>query len=261
MANKATEKGRLLAKQLRSAEQHNYDETLQRYHDRYTTISTIRRSTRRRIPVLRLRHWPQRDAAPWDVTFKRRLMSSAPKCSKSRATSTAPTARAWMCGSPTGIIRSNRSGRKLELLRRGQFTDDPGRFHRVRKTHFEREMDMSKDPKMYSFCPDSYRIVLSYNPRTILALPAGPFRLERRRHHGQPIPRISSWTKPRSMGTKMIEGFRRRRPVWDGETVPWGQFGQPLRLIRVTYKVSRDQMEAKNPLRTPTSFPTNNLCF
>ena len=53
---------------------------------------------------------------------------------------------------------------------------------------------------------------------------------------------------PGSMGTKMIEGQDGVGPVWDGVTMPWNQFGQPLRLVRITYKVSRDQMEGKKPI-------------
>ncbi len=30
---------------------------------------------------------------------------------------------------------------------------------------FRREIDMSKDPKMYSFSKDRYQLILSFNPR------------------------------------------------------------------------------------------------
>ena len=40
----------------------------------------------------------------------------------------------------------------------------------------------------------------------------------------------------------MIDGQGGTGPYWDGKTVPWPNYGQPPRIIRVTYKINRDQV-------------------
>ena len=118
----------------------------------------------------------------------------------------------------------------------------------VRKNHFEREMDMSKDPKMYSFSQPSYRVVLSYSART-----TAPHLLDRFGWNGEGMTdadksHVYMDTDPAHAGTTYIEGQGGKLPVWDGTTVPFTNHGQPSRMIRVTYKLNLDQIMNRKPI-------------
>ena len=112
----------------------------------------------------------------------------------------------------------------------------------IRKNRFEREMDMSKDPKMYNFSQDYYRIVLSFNPRT-----TSPHIQDRFGYNGEGmtdsnLSHIIYERQREPIGTKYVEGQGGEGPIWDGVAAPWGQFGQPIRMLRVTYKVSKAEL-------------------
>src|SRR5205823_3779560 len=50
------------------------------------------------------------------------------------------------------------------------------------------------------------------------------------------------------LGTKLIDGQGGTGPVWDGKTIAWPQHGQPPRAIRVTYKVTKEQVLNQKPI-------------
>ena len=111
----------------------------------------------------------------------------------------------------------------------------------IRKNKFEREIDMSKDPKMYSFSGQWYRLVISFNPRA-----TSPHVQDRHGYSGEGLtdrPEVIEYDRrPDFMGTKLIDGQGGDGPVWDGKTVPFKTYGQPNRLLKVTLKLSRDQI-------------------
>ena len=74
-----------------------------------------------------------------------------------------------MCGSPTGTIKTGSPLRTCALWsRRTSHQTILIDSISIRKSTFSREMDMSRDPKMYSFSNKDglYKIVLTFNART-----------------------------------------------------------------------------------------------
>ncbi len=125
----------------------------------------------------------------------------------------------------------------------------------VRKDTFDREMDMSKDPKMYNFSHDYYRIVVSFDPRT-----TAPFVQDRFGWNGEGLTdgqpgHVSIDPTEATFGTKFMNGFGGVGPVWDGKTAPWNQFGQPDHRVMVTFKVSLQQMLGEKPITNANIVP------
>ncbi len=107
----------------------------------------------------------------------------------------------------------------------------------VRKDKFKREMDMSRDTKMYNFSKPYLHVVLSYNPRT-----TSPHLQDRYGWSGEGITDgnpnfVFVDTRDKMKGTKLIEGAGGEGPVWDGKDENWDERGQSPHLIKVTYKV------------------------
>jgi hypothetical protein len=101
---------------------------------------------------------------------------------------------------------------------------------------------------MYSFTEPTYRVVLSYNART-----TAPHLLDRFGWSGEGMTdsdksHVFMDTNATLNGTTYIEGQGGAPPLWDGITLPFPDHGQPNRLIRVTYKISRDQIMNRKPI-------------
>ncbi|HLJ55631.1 MAG TPA: hypothetical protein VKT77_11380 [Chthonomonadaceae bacterium] len=134
----------------------------------------------------------------------------------------------------------------------------------IRKDKFAREMDMSKDPKMYSFSnklgPDKtglYKIVLSFNTRT-----TAPHIQDYAGWSGEGLTdaqpgRVFYVSDEAQLATKMIEGEGGKGPVWDGKAVPFPFYGQPPRVIRVTYKINQQQVLGNKPITDADIVPND----
>ncbi|HLK54992.1 MAG TPA: hypothetical protein VKU00_00420 [Chthonomonadaceae bacterium] len=242
--------------QMLRAEQHNYDEALQRYHNRYLPDPNKHLHDNVNPSDKPAVLWPTgtNTPGPWDVAFVPKVEIKRPKVFKiSGQLNAADGARVdvritdWDYNDKpiTGVLSSFNIDMSQTIL-----VDSISE----RKTKFEREMDMSKDPKMYSFSQPYYRVILSYNPRT-----TSPHLQDRFGWSGEGITdnnqsHVAYFNNPELLGTAMIAGQGATGPVWDGTTVPWRDAdgkplaSQPSRYIKVTYKISRDQIMALKPI-------------
>ena len=237
-------------KQMHSAEKHNREETLQRYYDRYTSLphSPNFKSANGQPDYPFIYHQVKGKPRPFDLAFKTHIDVVRPKVFK------------------IGGQFNGADGARVDLrvtdwdykerpigMTLNTFDVDSGQTILVdalseRKNKFEREIDMSKDPKMYSFTGEYYRITLSYNTRT-----SSPHLQDRYGWSGEGLTdanpaHVIYDRREGQMATKAIEGEGGEGAVWDGKTLPWPQYGQPLRMVKVTYKVSRDQVEGRKPI-------------
>jgi hypothetical protein len=64
-------------------------------------------------------------------------------------------------------------------------------------------------------------------------------------------------TRAPLLGTAYIAGQGATGPVWDGVTVPWAEHTQPIRMIKVTYKVSRRQIMGEEPITDKDIVPNS----
>jgi hypothetical protein len=240
--------------QLHSAEQHNHDEALQRYWDRYTSSHHSAVNTTPYPAVLK----PTRSNPKphlWDTSFDPHIEVVRPKVFKvTGAFNAADGARIdvrftdWNFKERPVAIEQNTFDIDLSQT---ILVDSIA----VRKNKFERELDMSKDPKMYGFNQDFYRMVLQFNTRT-----TSPHLQDRYGWSGEGITdsnaaHIYVEKNPLLLGTKYIEGQGGTGPVWDGHTTTWPDHGQPPRYIRVTFKISRDQVEGRKPITSADIIP------
>lgn len=245
-------------KQMRAAEDHNYAETLQRYYNRYTGINHDQVNPSK-MPAVLLPPKVSKDQTPrpWDIALKTFIDVKKPKALTIHGTfNTLDGARVnvWIADwnyKPKGL------GESLNSFDVEQDTTILHDSISVRGNKFSREMDMSKDPKMYSFVSNEYKIVLDYNARI-----SSPHLLDRFGWSGEGLTDSQPghvWidNDPKAMGTKLIEGQGGIGPVWDAKTIPWGQYGQPNRIVRITYKVTRDQMEGKKPITDADIVPNS----
>ena len=244
--------------QMLAAENHNYDETLQRYYNRYTGVKHDDVNPSNMPDVIRPpKVSKDQTPRPWDVALKTQIDVVRPHVLKISGTfNSLDGARVFVWISDWDY-KSKGLGETLNTFEVDQDTTILHDSISVRGGKYSREMDMSKDPKMYSFASDSYKIVLDYNVRT-----SSPHLLDRFGWNGEGVTDLQPGhvvmdNRPEIMGTKMIEGQGGEGPVWDGTTVPFGKFGQPLRIVRVTYKVSRAQMEGKKPITDADIVPND----
>jgi tetratricopeptide (TPR) repeat protein len=236
-------------RQMWFAEVHNYDEDLQRYHNRYTTVKhdAINPSNPPQPGVL----WPTGPGLapqPWDVVFTPEIEVKRPKVLRVHGRfNSADGARV-----DVRITDWNFPERPLVDIKNSFRVDMSQTIlmdsMAVRKGAFDRELDMSKDPKMYSFSQPEYKIVLSYNPRT-----TSPHLTDRFGWSGEGITdgnknHVYMDTREPLLGTALIAGQGATGPVWDGVTVPWSEHTQPVRMIMVTYKVTRAQIMGERPI-------------
>lgn len=260
-------------KQLHSAEQHNHDIAIMRWHDRYTTTEHSAVNPSPYPAVLRPPKGSTKDTL-WDTAFQPKIDVTRPKVLKiSGFFNSADGARINV-----RITDWDYKERPI-LTALNTFEVDQSQTIlvdsiSVRKNKFEREMDMSKDPKMYSFSQPYYRITLWYDARI-----TSPHLQDRFGWSGEGMTdgnaaHIVYDKNPLLLGTKLIEGQGGIGPVWDGKTVPtwtgknadgstndppWLQRdttnGQPPRLIKVTYKVSKEQILGQKPITDADIIP------
>jgi tetratricopeptide (TPR) repeat protein len=244
-------------KMMQAAENNNKRETLQRWRDRYTPDGHSQVNPTK-YPAVLAPPGGQGAPRPWDVSFKPKVEVVRERVIKvSGNVNMADGAR----------IDVKLTDWDFEERKLGDIREDIERFDvdptqtimqeaiSVRKNKFEREIDMSKDPKMYNFSKPTYKLTLSFNPRA-----TSPHVQDRFGYNGEGMmdsnqANIFYDRRPELMGTKMIEGQNGDGPVWDGKTVPWPQYGQPLRLLRVTYKVSREQLFGQKPITSKDIVP------
>lgn len=248
-------------KQLNAAEHHNYEETLQRYHDRYLAeSSTIKHDAKVNPSPLPAVLAPPPGSSdqtprPWDVAMKTQIDLVRPKVFKVSGEFNAAD------GSRVDLSIADWD-EKVHKVAASQTTFEVD-FDQtilidsisVRKNKFSREIDMSKDPKMYGFKQDFYRIVLSFNART-----TSPHVHDRFGWSGEGLTdsnaaHIFINRNPLLLGTKMIENKDADGAVWDGVTAPWNQSTQSIRQVRVTYKVTKAQIENRKPITDADIIP------
>ncbi len=255
-------------KQLSTAEHRNHDELLQRYHDRYTPTghSTVNKSA---FPAVIRPSMGSTKTSPWDVSFQPQIEVKRAKVLKisgnfNSADGARVDVRITDWNYKERAINQELNSFDIDLSQTILIDSIS-----VRKNHFDREMDMSKDPKMYGFNQDFYRIVLSYNTRG-----TSPHLQDRFGWSGEGITdtngaHVTTQTNKLFLGTMLIANQGGTGPLWDGSTVtPWSlkesapkwygvvpTEGQPPRLIKVTYKVSRDQINAIKPITDADIIP------
>ncbi|MDE2125346.1 MAG: hypothetical protein KGJ62_02020 [Armatimonadetes bacterium] len=243
--------------QLRKAEEHNYSINLQRYYDRYTTINHDHVNPTK-YPAVFMPAVGSPKPSQWDVDFQPHIDVIRPKVFRIHGRfNTADGSRVW--------VRIEDADYKPKDIRGplNTFQVDPNQTVlidsiSVRKARFDREMDMSRDPKMYSFSEPTYKIVLWYDARA-----SSPHLLDRFGWSGEGMtdndPRdIRIDSDPDLMGTKFIDGGSGTGPNWDGKTIPWGVFGQPDRLIMVTYQIDMAQVNGLKPITDADRIPNTD---
>lgn len=151
--------------ELHQAEVHNLQENYQRYYDRYTSIHHDKVNTSPYPGI----QWPfggSSKPGPWDVSLQTSVTVKRPKVLDIKGYFNAAD------GARIDVLLEDWDYKPHVVSNStSAFAVDPSQTIMmdsiaVRKAAFEREIDMSKDPKMYSFSHKYYRLVLSYDPRT-----------------------------------------------------------------------------------------------
>lgn len=230
-------------KQMWYAEKHNYEEALQRYHNRYTTVGhDAINPSKPPLPGVLWPTGPGLAPQPWDVVFTPKIEVKRAKVFRIHGRfNSADGARVdvrimdWNYKDrPLVDIKNSFAVNMAETILHDSIS--------IRKGTFDREMDMSKDPKMYSFTQPVYKVVISYNPRT-----TSPHLTDRFGWSGEGISDSNAkhvYLDDREplKSTALIAGQGATGPIWDGVTVPWTEHTQPVRMIMVTYKITREQI-------------------
>jgi len=60
------------------------------------------------------------------------------------------------------------------------------------------------------------------------------------------------------LSTALIAGQGATGPIWDGVTVPWTEHTQPVRMIKVVYKVKRSQIMGEQPITDKDIVPNTD---
>lgn len=262
---------------MHDAELHNKAEVLQRFYNRYTTLNHDHNNTSKLPAVYAATAMSTGKAVPFDVALK-------PAIEVARKYVFKVSGRINLADGGRIDVRISDWDYKDRVADKDLRALQPPDLSQtilidsiaIRKSKFAREMDMSRDPKMYSFSNKAgiYKITLTFNTRT-----TSPH-----------IQDYSGWSAEgltdsraehmfydqddHQKATKLIDGQGAEGPVWDGKTVPkwqlvtgdlgngkqgpkWTlvqpdsnspQYGQPPRIIRVTYKVNRDQVLGNKPI-------------
>jgi hypothetical protein len=243
-------------RQLREAQKHNYASVVQRYYDRFTSTNHSKVNPTK-FPAVLAPPPVSKDQTPrpWDIAFEPSIEVVRPKVLKIGGIGNfGDGARVEVRITDWGYQE-----RAIDPKNNNFQVDDSVTIMQdalsVRKSKFSREIDMSKDPKMYSFGASDYKIMLSFNPRS-----TSPHLQDRYGWSGEGLTDANTKNvyvdaRTEVRGTKMIEGQGGEGPVWDGKTIPWTQYGQPPRMIRVTYKVSRDQIMGLKPITNKDIVP------
>lgn len=235
--------------QLRSAETHNYAEALQRYKNRYTASGHDSVNPTKEPAVFR--SIGGKAPGQWDTALEGFIDVPRAQVFKIHGRLNAADG-ARVDVRITDIDYKDRVGDKslLPMTAPDQKLTILIDSISVKKGNFSREMDMSKDPKMYSFSNDKklYKIVLTFNSRTTAPHVQDFFGWngEGMTHADKKFLMID--THPELNGTKMIGSANGEGPTWDGKTLPWDQHDQPNRIIRITYKINQQQVLGQKPI-------------
>lgn len=247
-------------KQMNEREIGNARETMQRWRDRYTTTGHDPNINKSNLPnVLNPGVSADKTPRPWDVAFQPHIEMKRPKVFRVYG-------RFTMADGLRVDVRITDWDYKERPVNPAENTFKVNEDATIlvdalseRKTKFERELDMSKDPRMYPFKSQFYKIVLSFNPRS-----TSPHIQDRFGYSGEGLTDkrkefVYEDNRDFLRGTKMIEGQGGEGPIWDGKTIPWEQYGQPVRMIRVVYKVSMDQIMGNKPITDADIVPNDQV--
>ncbi len=255
---------------LNAAEKNNIKELFQRYHDRYTDHDHEKSVNPTKYPFVIAPPKGSNIPKPWDVNLHVKFEAPRPKVFKMSGTmNIADGARLEVRISDWDYDARDMKRRDVvskEILQKFKVEEDQTILMdtaSVRKNRFEKELDMSKDPRMYSFAADTYKVIFTFNIRT-----TSPHIQDRHGYSGEGLMDVKEHIVLDRhidlLGTKMIEGQDGEGPVWDGKSVPWlidgkGVYGQPARLVRVTYKLSRKQLLGLEPITNKDVVPNDAL--
>ncbi len=242
---------------LSQAETHNLQEEYQRFHDRYTAAGHDHVNPSK-YPGVQFPFGGSNKPGPWNVHISNKITVVRPKVLQFTGTfNSADGARVDV------LIEDWDYKPHIDKNSATAFAVDPNQTIlmdsiAVRKDTYDRQMDMSKDPKMYSFAHSYYRIVVSYDPRT-----TAPTMQDRFGWSGEGMTddnpnRLIVDTTPGQLANKYIDGFGATGPIWDPTIAPWPQYTQPKRMLMITYKVSRDQMLGQSPI-TDANIVSNKI--
>ncbi len=250
-------------KSLHDTEINNTRMLMQRFHDRYTDHDHDKAVNPTTYPNVIAPPGGVGAPRPWDVSLRVKMEGTRPKVFKVAGNmNIADGARVdiritdWDYDDKEAARKVKVSNEVLEKFKVDEDQTILMDTVSVRKNKFEKEVDMSKDPRMYSFSADTYKATFTFNIRT-----TSPHIQDRHGYSGEGLTdtkeRILLDRRPEKMGTKLIEGQDGEGPVWDGKTVPWKQYGQPVRLVRVTYKLNRKQMLGQQSISDKDIIPND----
>jgi hypothetical protein len=255
-AERAKDPKSFTARSMNDAETRNIAMLKQRFRDRYTTSGHSKEVNPTSYPAVLIPPGGKGEPRPWDVNLRSSISVDRSKVLKIKGTfNIADGARVdvrltdWDYDQKDEI-RRNAAAR--QLLERFVVPSDATILQdtvSVRKNRFERELDMSKDPKMYPFVSSTrtYRLTLSFNPRS-----TSPHVQDRHGYSGEGLidrPEVVEYDRrPELLGTTLIKGQGGEGEVWDGITIPWNKYGQPVRGVRITYKLSQEQILGLKPI-------------
>lgn len=234
---------------LNRAEKRNYDENKQRFRNRYLATGHDSVNPSKYPEVLMP---PPGDSnqtpRPWDIALTSEIRVVRPKVFKISGQFNSQDGSRVDLKITDWDFEEHKITNSLKDFAVDPFQTILVDSMAVRKNRYEREMDMSKDPKMYSFSQPYYRIQLSYSART-----TAPHLLDRFGWNGEGLTDSNAshvvWDKdPAHAGTTYILGQGGTGPAWDGETLPFTNHGQPVRMLRIVYKVSREQVMGQKPI-------------
>lgn len=247
-------------KSMHDAEVHNRAEALQRYYDRYTTINHDHNNPTKYPAVYAPAATSLGKQEPFDIALKPVIEVVRPRVFKI-------SGRVNLADGGRIEVRITDWNYKDRVAAPDLRALEPPDLSQtilidsisIRKSTFAREMDMSRDPKMYSFSNKEglYKIILTFNART-----TAPH-----------IQDFAGWSaegltdsrpgftyfeqRPDLLATKVIEGQGGTGSVWDGKTIPFEQYGQPPRIIRVTYQINKEQVLGNKPITDKDIVPND----
>ncbi len=256
-------------KSMHSAEERNLAMLAQRFADRYTATGHSPTNPTPYPAVLIPPPGTDKTPRPWNMSFRPIVLSVRKNVLKMAGRiNMADGARVdirltdWEYDLKEKERRKNISTKMLERFDVDSATTIMQESISVRKNKYEREIDMSKDTKMYSFKNKSklYRVVVSFNPRA-----TSPHVQDRHGYSGEGLidrPEVIEYDRrPEFMGTKLIDGQGGEGPVWDGKTIPDEKnikdekYGQPNRMLKVTLKLSEQQIFGLKPISAKDIVP------
>lgn len=170
---------------------------------------------------------PASTATPWNCAFDARPTFTAPRVLEIKGNFTVGD------GARVNIRLADEDWKEHEL-EKFDFNIDQSQTimmdqHSVRGGHWGRKIDMSKDPKMYSFTRDYYYLVFEFNPRG-----TSPFIQDKFGWSGEGLTDSSKvlWIQPS------------RNPK-----------AAPIRMLRKVYKLSRAQILGSEPITEKNVVP------